>query len=736
MNKVSSFNATLGSSSVIVETGKLAGQAGGAVTVRCGDTVVLATATAGQTPLEGATFLPLTIDYEERLYAAGKIPGGFFKREGRPSEEAILLCRLVDRPLRPLFPKGFHNEVQVTVTALSADQEHYLDVLSIIGASAALTISDIPFAGPVGAIRVGYADGKLLFNPTASEMQNSLLDLRIAGTADAIIMVEASANEVSEEVMLQALEEGHRAFQDVIRMQEEMRQAIGKPKKEYPLFQVRPEVTQAVQERLAERLMPALEMAQTKEQRDEVLNSLRTETVTALVETYPELEITTAFEAYLKGGVRKAVLEKGRRADGRDLKTIRPITCEVGLLPRTHGSGLFTRGETQVLTIATLGTASDQQIIDGLGADDTKRYMHHYNFPPYSTGEAGRMRGPGRREIGHGALAERALLPMLPALEEFPYTLRLVSEVLSSNGSTSMASVCASTLALMDAGVPIKAPVAGVAMGLIKEGDHYATLTDIMGMEDFLGDMDFKVAGTSKGITALQMDLKIKGINPEIMRQALEQAREARLFILDKILGTIKQARPELSPFAPRITLIKIDPQKIGAVIGPGGKMIRKIIEETGAKIDVEDDGTVFVASTEKESSDKAVAMIRQLVEVPEVGKTYVGKVVRTTDFGAFVEILPGTDGLVHISQLADYRVGKVEDVVKLGDEIMVMIIDIDPEGKIRLSRQAVLEGWTAEEARERDSRNRGSGGSRGSGGRPQRPYRPQGSGGPPRPRR
>jgi polyribonucleotide nucleotidyltransferase len=736
MKNVTSLSAGLGSSSVVVETGKLAGQAGGAVTVRCGDTVVLATATAGQKPLEGATFLPLTIDYEERLYAAGKIPGGFFKREGRPSESAILLCRLVDRPLRPLFPKGFHNEVQVTVTALSADQEHYLDVLSIIGASAALTISDIPFAGPVGAIRVGYVDGKLLLNPTASEMETSLLDLRLAGTADAIIMVEAGANEVSEEVMLQALEEGHHALGDVIRMQEELRQAVGKAKKEYPLFQVRPEVTQAVQERLAERLMPALEMAQTKEQRDELLNSLRAEIVTALVETYPELEITTAFEAYLKGGVRKAVLEKGRRADGRDLKTIRPITCEVGLLPRTHGSGLFTRGETQVLTIATLGTASDQQIIDGLGAEDSKRYMHHYNFPPYSTGEAGRMRGPGRREIGHGALAERALLPMLPSQEEFPYTLRLVSEVLSSNGSTSMASVCASTLALMDAGVPIKAPVAGAAMGLIKEGDQYATLTDIMGMEDFLGDMDFKVAGTSKGITALQMDLKIKGINAAIMRQALEQAREARLFILDKILATIKEARPELSPFAPRITLIKIDPQKIGAVIGPGGKMIRKIIEETGAKIDVEDDGTVYVASTEKEGSDKAVAMIRQLTEEPEIGKIYVGKVVRTTDFGAFVEILPGRDGLVHISQLADYRVGKVEDVVKVGDEIMVMIIDIDPEGKIRLSRQAVLEGWTAEEARERDSRGRSSGGSRGSGGRPQRTYRPQGGGGPPQPRR
>jgi polyribonucleotide nucleotidyltransferase len=451
------------------------------------------------------------------------------------------------------------------------------------------------------------------------------------------------------------------------------------------------------------------------------------------VETYPEVEVTTAFEQCVKAEMRRSILNRGRRADGRDLTTIRPITCEVGLLPRTHGSGLFTRGETQVLTIATLGTSSDAQTIDGLGTQDSKRYMHHYNFPPYSTGEAGRMRGPGRRETGHGALAERALLPMIPAEEQFPYTLRLVSEVLSSNGSTSMASVCASTLALLDAGVPVKAPVAGIAMGLIKEEDRVAVLTDIMGMEDFLGDMDFKVAGTANGITALQMDLKIKGINPDIFRTALAQAKQARLFVLDKIHETIQEARPELSPFAPRITLIKIDPQKIGAVIGPGGKMIRKIIEETGAKIDVEDDGTVFVASTEKESSDKAVAMIRQLTEEPEIGKIYVGKVVRTTDFGAFVEILPGRDGLVHISQLADFHVGKVEDVVKVGDEVMVMIIDIDPEGKIRLSRQAVLEGWTAEEARERDTRNRGS---RGSGDRPQRPYRPQGGGGSSRPRR
>jgi polyribonucleotide nucleotidyltransferase len=733
MNNVKTFQATLGNSTVVVETGKLAGLAGGAVTVRCGDTMILATATASQAAREGVDFLPLAVDYEERLYAAGKIPGGFFKREGRPSEAATLLCRLVDRPLRPLFAKGLRHDVQIMITALSADQENYLDILSIIGASTALTISDIPFGGPVGAIRMGYADGKLLFNPTGAEMQNSVLDLRLAGTSDAILMVEAGANEVPEDVMLQALEEGHRAFQDVIRMQEEMRQAVGKPKREIALAELPAELVQTVKERLGDRPMVALEQSKTKEERGRALDALRSELVAALGETYPGTQISSAFDDHLKSLVRAAILERSFRPDGRDLKTIRPITCEVGLLPRTHGSGLFTRGETQVLTIATLGTASDEQIIDGLGTEETKRYMHHYNFPPYSTGETGRPRSPGRREIGHGALAERALLPMIPPQEQFPYTIRLVSEVLSSNGSTSMASVCASTLSLLDAGVPIKSPVAGIAMGLIKGGERVAVLTDIQGMEDALGDMDFKVAGTAAGITALQMDLKVKGISQEVMRTALAQAREARLFVLDKILATIKEARPELSPYAPRITLIKINPEKIGAVIGPGGKMIRHIIEVTGAKIDVEDDGTVFVASTEKEGSEKAIAMIRQLTEEPEIGKIYVGKVVRTTDFGAFVEILPGTDGLVHISQLADFRVGKVEDVVKVGDEIMVMIIDIDPEGKIRLSRQAVLAGWTAEEARERDRKNRAGGGGRSG---PSRPRRPYGDDRPPRDRR
>ncbi len=724
MNTVPSCSATLGSSTVVVETGKLAGQAGGAVTVRCGDTIILVTATSSRTPREGINFLPLTIDYEERLYAAGKIPGGFFKREGRPSEAAILLCRLTDRSLRPLLPKGLRHDVHIVATALSADQEHYLDIMAIIGASAALTISDIPFAGPVGAIRVGYADGKLLLNPTASEMQNSLLDLRLAGTADAIVMVEAGASEVSEEILLRALQEGHKAFQDVIRMQEEMHQTVGKPKREFPLFQVSEKLAHVVREQLVERLTAALEQAQSKEERNKALDELRAPLLTSLRETYSEPEILAAFDQCLKSVVRSAILDKGYRPDGRDFKTIRHLSGEVGLLPRAHGSGLFTRGETQVLTIATLGTVSDEQILDGLGTEEKKRYMHHYSFPPYSTGEAGRMRGPGRREIGHGALAERALLPMIPSEEGFPYTIRLVSEVLSSNGSTSMASVCASTLALMDAGVPINAPVAGIAMGLVKDGNRYAVLTDIQGMEDALGDMDFKVAGTAKGVTALQMDVKTKGINAEIMRLAMAQAREARLFVLDKMLSVIKEARPELSPYAPRITLIKIDPEKIGKVIGPGGKMIRSIIEETGAKIDVEDDGTVYIASINGASSDKAVRIIQRLTEEPEIGKIYTGKVVRTTNFGAFVEILPGTDGLVHISQLADYRVGRVEDVVKVGDEIMVMIIDIDREGKIRLSRQAVLAGWTAEEARARDRRTRSDRRSSSSG-----PRRPGGGG-------
>jgi polyribonucleotide nucleotidyltransferase len=728
------FTTAIGEHSISLETGKLAGQAGGAVTVRCGDTMILATATASKELREGVNFLPLTVDYEERLYAAGKIPGGFFKREGRPREAAILLCRLTDRPLRPLFPKGWRNEIQVIITALSADQEHYLDILAIIGASAAVTISDIPFNGPVGAVRVGHIGGEYVFNPTAPEMQHSTLDLRLAGTAEAILTVEADAKGVPEEVMLEALRLGHEAIRDVIAIQEEMRQAVGKPKREIELHEVGEDVHQAVTGWLDGRMAQLLEGNPGKEERDEALNTLRSELLAEFGEQFSEADLEEAFNDTLKAELRRSTLTERRRVDGRDLTTVRPITCEVGMLPRTHGSGLFTRGETQVLTIATLGTVGDAQKIDGLeDTEEYKRYMHHYNFPPYSTGETKFLRGPSRRDIGHGALAERALLPVLPDEEQFPYTIRLVSEVLSSNGSTSMASVCGSTLALMDAGVPIKAPVAGIAMGLVKEGDQYAILSDIQGIEDHMGDMDFKVAGTREGITALQMDIKTSGLSHEILEQALAQAHEGRLFILDKMQEVISEARPDLSPYAPRITLIKIDPEKIGAVIGPGGKTIRKIIEDTGVKIDVEDDGTVYIASTDKAGSQQAIQIIEGLTEEAEIGKIYTGKVVRTTDFGAFVEILPGQDGMVHISQLADYRVPSVEDVVRVGDEIMVMVIDIDRDGKIKLSRQAVLEGWTAEEARERDrkpsSRGRSSGrgrnyGSTSNGSRARRPPR------------
>jgi len=701
---------------VILETGKLAGQAGGAVTIRAGDTLLLATATASKQPREGIDFFPLSVDYEERLYAAGRIPGSFFRREGRPSEEAILLCRLTDRPLRPLFPKGFRNDVHIVLTALSSDGENQIDILAINAASAALMISGIPFDGPVAAVRVGLIDDQLVVNPPASEMEQSGLDLRVAGTEDAILMVEAGANEVSEARMLEALRVAHEAMQDLVRVQREMAAQVGKPPMAAELVEIPEETRTAASSWLQGRLVPMLEANHTKEELDTAINALRDE----LVESFAEDEgvdpkhAVQVLDEELKSAVRKRILDHGIRPDGRDPTTVRPVWSEVGLLPRTHGSGLFNRGETQVLTIATLGTPREEQTLDTLGPNETKRYIHHYNFPPYSTGEAGFMRGPKRREIGHGALAERALLPMIPDEEDFPYTLRLVSEVLSSNGSTSMASTCASTLSLMDAGVPIKAPVSGVAMGLVTEGNRHVVLTDIQGIEDALGDMDFKVTGTRKGITALQMDIKIRGLSYDILDQALAQAREGRLYILDRMLETISEPRPNMSPYAPRIITIQIDPEKIGKVIGPGGKTIRAIQEETGVRIDIEEDGTVYIASTDGEASEQAIQMVEALTEEAEIGKIYTGKVVRTTDFGAFVEILPGTDGMVHISQLADYRVPSVEDVVRVGDEIMVMVIDIDNEGKIRLSRQAVLEGWTAEEAREHDQR-RPSGGRRGN---------------------
>jgi len=702
------FTAAIGDYPISIETGKLAGQAGGAVTLRCGDTLLLATATMAGQPREGTDFFPLTVDYEERLYAAGRIPGSFFRREGRPHEAAILICRLTDRSIRPLFPKDMRNEVQVIVTALSHDQEHQIDILTVIGASAALTISNIPFMGPVGAVRVGYIDGQFVFNPTISQMEGSSLDLRLAGTAEAVMMVEAGANEVPEELIVEAIKSGHEAMQPIIALQEEMRQQVGKPKSAYKPFAVSEELRQIVAERLEGRIKRVLDETSRKEERNQALDALEEELLTELGDEYQERDVKEVFDDLLRAEVRRQILHKNLRPDGRGPREIRPISCEVGISPRAHGSGLFNRGETQVLTISTLGTPREEQPLDGLYPEESKRFMHHYNFPPYSTGETRWLRGPGRREIGHGALAERALLPVVPPEEEFPYTIRLVSEVLSSNGSTSMASVCGSALALMDTGVPIKAAVAGIAMGLVKDEDEYRILTDIQGIEDYLGDMDFKVAGTRKGITALQMDIKVKGLSYEIVTEALAQAKEARFFILDKMLEVLPEARPDLSPYAPRITIIKVDPGMIGAIIGPGGKTIRRIQEETGVKIDVEDDGSVYIASTDGPSAQRAREMVEALVEKPEIGKIYTGKVVRIEDYGAFVEILPGQDGMVHISQLADYRVPSVKDVVRVGDEIMVMIIDIDREGKIKLSRQAVLAGWTAEEAREHDRKPSG----------------------------
>lgn len=699
----STFTAKVGNEEFTIETGKVAFQAGGAVTVRWGDTVILATATASKEPREGIDFFPLTVDVEERLYAAGKIPGSFFRREGRPSESAILLCRLVDRPIRPLFPKGMRNEVHVVITALSSDGEHSLDIPAMLGASAALTISDIPFNGPIGAVKVGYIDGKFVINPTNSQLERSLIEIKVAGTEEAVLMVEAGAKEVPEALVVEAIQRGHEALKEFIRVQLEMAEKVGKPKREVVIHEVPEETRHIVEERARDRIEQILNTTLIKAERNEALDALLEELLIELGEEHSPGDIQEAFHEILRGIVRKRILEEGRRPDGRGYKDIRPVSCEVGILPRTHGSGLFTRGETQVLTIATLGTHGEEQILDGLTPEESKRFIHHYNFPPYSTGEAKPIRAPSRREIGHGALAERALLPVIPPEEEFPYTIRLVSEVLSSNGSTSMASVCGSTLALMDAGVPIKAPVAGIAMGLVKEDSRYAILTDIQGMEDHLGDMDFKVAGTEKGITALQMDIKIAGISYEILTEALAQAREARMFILDKMLSVIDKPRSHLSPYAPRITVIKIEPEKIGLVIGPGGRTIRHIIDETKTQIDIEDDGTIYIAGTNGADTDKAAQLIKGLTEEAEVGKIYLGKVVRVTDFGAFVEILPGKEGLVHKSQLADYRVSRVEDVVKEGDEIMVMVIDIDKDGKIKLSRQAVLEGWSPEEARARD---------------------------------
>jgi polyribonucleotide nucleotidyltransferase len=724
------YTTEVGGKTITFETGKLAGQAGGAITLRLGDTMIFAAATMSPDIRLGIDYFPLTVDYEERMYAGGRIPGSFFRREGRPSEEAILIARLTDRPLRPLFPKDLRNDVQVILYSFSVDGENPIDTLAINAASSALMISDVPWGGPVGAVRIGRIQGEYVVNPTSVEQDASDLDLRIAGTREAILMVECGAQEVPEQVMVEALNFGHQSIQPLIDIQEQMRAEIGKAKQEYPPFDLAEAIQVPVNERATAHLNEALDAPHTKAELNTAISRLQKEIVAELTTQDEDLgpSVMEAFDETLKHVVRKRILERQLRPDGRGLTDIRPIWAEVGISPRAHGSGLFTRGETQVLTLATLGTPRDAQEIDSLTGMEAKRYMHHYNFPPFSTGEVKPLRGSSRREVGHGALAERSLLPVIPPESEFPYTLRLVSEVLSSNGSTSMASVCGSTLALMDTGVPIKSPVAGIAMGLIKEGDEYSILTDIQGMEDHLGDMDFKVAGTREGITALQMDIKIKGITSEIMSQALEQARVARLFILDKILEVIPEPRKELKSFAPRITVLHIPSDKIGAVIGPGGKIIRNIQDETGVKIDIEEDGTVYIAATDGPAADRAREMVEEITESPVVGRIYTGKVVRTTDFGAFVEILPNQDGLVHISQLDSERVNKVEDVVSVGDEITVMITNIDEAGKIRLSRQAVLEGWSLEEAmaHDRPSGNR-SGGSR-SGGGSRRRFNPNGN--------
>lgn len=692
------FQMDLGGRPLIMEIGKVAKQANGAVWVRYGDTVVLVTATLAKEPREGIDFFPLLVDYEERLYAVGKIPGGFIKREGRPSEKAILSARLIDRPIRPLFPEGFRNDVQVVATVLSVDQDCAPDITAMNGASVALSISDIPFAGPSGGVIVGRVNGEFVINPTVQQSEKSEMHLVVAGTKDAVLMVEAGAQEVPEEIMLDAIEFGHTAIKEIIKFQEKIIEAVGKEKLVVPVYKIEPEIEEAVRSYLLDKIDNAVRNPD-KLARQEAVDQLEKETVEHFAETYPEQEkaVKEVFAKVLKETVRRMIINEGSRPDGRALDEIRPITCEVGVLPRTHGSGLFTRGQTQVLTVATLGAVSDEQILDGLGIEESKRYMHHYNFPPYSVGETRPMRGPGRREIGHGALAERALVPVLPSEDKFPYTIRLVSEVLESNGSTSQASVCGSTLALMDAGVPISAPVAGIAMGLIMDGDKFAILSDIQGIEDALGDMDFKVAGTAKGITALQLDIKVKGISQEVLRHALAQAREGRLFILNKMLEVIPEPRKELSPYAPRIITMTIDPEKIRDVIGPSGKTIRKIIEETGVQIDIEDDGRVFIAAADAESGKKAVHIIECLTQDVEVGKIYMGKVVRLMDFGAFVEIipgalgLPGKEGLVHISQLDERRVSRVKDVLKEGDEIIVKVIEIDKQGRVNLSRKEAL---------------------------------------------
>lgn len=687
----------VGGRTMTLETGRMAKQASGAVFITYGDTAVLATATGTKEPREGIDFFPLTVDYEERLYAVGKIPGGFIKREGRPSEKAILSSRLIDRPIRPLFPKGYRNDVQIVATILSVDQDNAPDVLAMVGASAALHISQIPFMGPTAAVSVGLVDGEFVINPTVEQAAQSTLHLVVAGTADAVMMVEAGAKEVPEMVILDAIMRGHEEVQKIVALIEDFRRealelGLAKEKETPVLINIPDEITNAVNEYAHDHLLEAIRIKE-KHARDDAAEAVKAEAVEHFLTIFPEEEnnIRLALDNLMKSIVRHLITDDKIRPDGRALDEVRPITCEVDILPRVHGSALFTRGQTQILSVVTLGAAREEQMLDGLEAESSKRYLHHYNFPPYSVGEAKPMRGPGRREIGHGALAERALEPMIPDDETFPYTIRVVSEAIESNGSTSMGSVCGSTLSLMAAGVPLKRPVSGVAMGLIREGDEFTVLTDLQGLEDALGDMDFKVAGTEVGVTAIQMDIKIAGINKAILKQALAQARDGRMFIMGKMMEAINKPRESLSEYAPRVHTMMINPDKIRDVIGPGGKVIKKIVEDTGVKIDIEDDGKVSIMSNDAIAAQEAIKIITNLTKEVEVGEIYLGKVVRIMEFGAFVELLPGKDGLVHISQLALERVKKVEDVVKIGDEIMVKVIEIDKQGRVNLSRKELL---------------------------------------------
>ncbi|MBY0026503.1 polyribonucleotide nucleotidyltransferase [Priestia aryabhattai] len=701
------FSVDLAGRKLEVEVGQLAKQANGAALIRYGDTVVLSTATASKEP-KNVDFFPLTVNYEERLYAVGKIPGGFIKREGRPSEKAILASRLIDRPIRPLFADGFRNEVQVVSVVMSVDQNCSSEIAAMFGSSLALSVSDIPFEGPIAGVIVGRVDNEFVVNPTVDELEKSDIHLTVAGTKDAINMVEAGADEVPEEVMLEAIMFGHEQIKKLIAFQEEIVAAVGKEKVEVELYTVDADLERQVRE-IAEGDMNRAVQVQEKHARENAIKEVKSAVAAKFEEQDVEEEILNQVNEILsklvKSEVRRLITEEKVRPDGRSIDEIRPLSSETNLLPRTHGSGLFTRGQTQALSICTLGALGDVQILDGLSVEESKRFMHHYNFPSFSVGETRPMRGPGRREIGHGALGERALEPVIPNEKDFPYTIRLVSEVLESNGSTSQASICASTLAMMDAGVPIKAPVAGIAMGLIKSGEHYSILTDIQGMEDHLGDMDFKVAGTENGVTALQMDIKIDGLSREILDEALQQAKKGRMQILNHMMSTIATPRQELSQYAPKILTMAINPDKIRDVIGPSGKQINKIIEETGVKIDIEQDGTIFISSIDQPMNEKAKKIIEDLVREVEVGQMYLGKVKRIEKFGAFVEIFSGKDGLVHISELAEERIGKVEDVVAIGDELLVKVMEIDKQGRVNLSRKAILKEQKEKEEKAKETK-------------------------------